>query len=123
MASEKKYSYIAIVGAMMLWSVSFVWSKLAFESYNPFTVLFFRLFIAAISLFIVSKAFGLLQKIDKGDYKILLLLSFFEPFLYFQYLPGSEGTIIELQIQDVVLPVLRRVIALFIFPCSGSFFL
>jgi len=101
MASEKKYNYIAIVGAMMLWSVSFVWSKLAFESYNPFTVLFFRLFIAAISLFIVSKAFGLLQKIDKGDYKILLLLSFFEPFLYFigenfglQYVTASTAAII-----------------------------
>ncbi|OYT12487.1 MAG: hypothetical protein B6I18_00455 [Bacteroidetes bacterium 4572_112] len=101
MASEKKYSYIAIVGAMMLWSVSFVWSKLAFESYNPFTVLFFRLFIAAISLFIVSKAFGLLQKIDKSDYKILLLLSFFEPFLYFigenfglQYVTASTAAII-----------------------------
>ncbi len=101
MASEKKYSYIAIVGAMILWSVSFVWSKLAFESYNPFTVLFFRLFIAAISLFIVSKAFGLLQKIDKSDYKILLLLSFFEPFLYFigenfglQYVTASTAAII-----------------------------
>ncbi len=83
MTKQKTYSYIAIISAMILWSVSFIWSKLAFETYNPFTVLFFRLFIAAISLVVVSKAFGLLQKIKKEDYKMLLLLSFFEPFVYF----------------------------------------
>ena len=101
MASEKKYSYIAIVGAMILWSVSFVWSKLAFESYNPFTVLFFRIFIAATSLFIISKVFGLIQKIKKEDYKYFLLLAFFEPFLYFlgenfglQYVSASTASII-----------------------------
>ncbi len=83
MVKKNTYSYIAIVSAMILWSVSFIWSKLAFETYNPFTVLFFRLAIAAVSLVIVSKVFGVLQKIKKEDYKLLLLLSFFEPFVYF----------------------------------------
>ena len=101
MESKKKYGYIAIVSAMVLWSVSFIWSKLAFDSYNPFTVLFFRLFIAAISLFIVSKIFGLLQRVKREDYKTLLLLSFFEPFLYFigenfglQYVTANTASII-----------------------------
>ena len=93
--------YFAIIAAMLLWSLSFIWSKLAFNTYSPFTVLFFRLFIAAISLLIVSKAFGLLQIIKKEDYKILLLLSFFEPFLYFigenfglQYVSSSTASVL-----------------------------
>jgi drug/metabolite transporter (DMT)-like permease len=80
---QKNNSYIAIVLAMILWSLSFIWSKLALNTYDPYTILFFRLSIAAITLFILSKSLGLLQKIKKEDYKILLLLSFFEPFLYF----------------------------------------
>lgn len=83
MVKQKTYSYIAIISAMILWAASFIWSKLAFETYNPFTVLFFRLVIAAVSLIVVAKVFGLLQRIEKEDYKLLLLLSFFEPFVYF----------------------------------------
>lgn len=83
MKNSSTFNYFAIVGAMLLWAMSFVWSKLAFEVYNPFTVLFFRLSIAALTLFIFSKSIGLLQRIKKEDIKILLLLSFFEPFLYF----------------------------------------
>ena len=83
MERKKIHSYIAIIVSMLLWAMSFIWSKLAFDTYNPFTVLFFRLSIAALTLFIFSKGFGLLQKIKKEDYKIILLLSFFEPFLYF----------------------------------------
>ncbi len=83
MRNPKTFSYIAIVSSMLLWSMSFIWSKLAFETYNPFTVLFFRLSIAGVLLFTFSKGLGILQKIKKEDYKIILLLSFFEPFLYF----------------------------------------
>lgn len=101
MPQTKKYGYIAIVSAMILWSISFIWSKLALDTYNPFTVLFFRLFIAAVTLFVFSKIFGLLQKIKKEDYKLLLLLSFFEPFLYFigenfglQYVTASTASVV-----------------------------
>ena len=101
MSLNKKYGYIAIITAMILWSFSFIWSKLAFESYNPFTVLVFRLSIAAISLLILSISIGKLQRIKKQDYKIILLLSLFEPFLYFigenlglQYVSASTASII-----------------------------
>ncbi len=68
---------------MLLWSMSFIWSKLAFEVYNPFTVLFFRLCMAGIMLYLVARFFKWIQTVDKKDFKLLLLLSFFEPFLYF----------------------------------------
>lgn len=83
MGNQKMYSYFSIIIAMILWALSFIWSKQAFNSYNPFTVLFFRLLIAAVTLVIVSKSLGILQKVKRSDYKIFLLLSFFEPFLYF----------------------------------------
>jgi len=98
---NKTYSYLAIIFAMILWSFSFIWSKLAFETYQPFTVLVFRLSIAAISLLIFSIIIGKFQKIEKGDYKIIILLSLFEPFLYFigenlglQYVTASTASII-----------------------------
>ncbi len=83
MKNQNTFSYSAIISAMLLWSMSFIWSKLAFNTYHPFTVLFFRLSIAGTILFVFSKSLGILQKIKKEDYKTLLLLSFFEPFLYF----------------------------------------
>lgn len=83
MNNPRPSTYIAFVSAMLLWSFSFIWSKQAFQVYEPLTVLTFRLGIAAVSLVIIAKVFGLLQKIKKGDFKLLILLSFFEPFLYF----------------------------------------
>ena len=101
MNRDKTYGYIAIILAMLLWSFSFIWSKLAFETYNPFTVLVFRLSIAAVSLIILSISIGKLQRINKEDYKVILLLSLFEPFLYFigesiglQYVSASTASII-----------------------------
>ena len=83
MKNNKTLSYISVVTAMLLWAMSFIWSKLAFETYAPFTVLLFRLSIAGFVLYFVAKALNLLQKVKKEDFKIIILLSFFEPFLYF----------------------------------------
>ena len=101
MRNKKILNYLAIISAMFLWGMSFIWSKLAFETYQPFTVLFFRLSIASIFLLILSKSLGILEKIKKEDYKLLLLLSFFEPFLYFigenfglQFVSASTASII-----------------------------
>ncbi len=68
---------------MLLWSFSFIWSKIAFETYEPITILFFRLAIASVALFAIGKLFNWFEKVKFKDYKWLLLLAFFEPFLYF----------------------------------------
>ncbi len=81
--NRKIIPYITVISAMLLWSFSYIWSKIAFETYEPFTILFFRLLIAAISLFGLGKMFGWFEKVHLKDYKWLFLLSFFEPFLYF----------------------------------------
>ncbi len=83
MMSKKVMPYITVISAMLLWSFSFIWSKIAFETYQPITVLFFRLAVATIALFAIGKLVNWFQKVKAKDYKWLLLLAFFEPFLYF----------------------------------------
>ena len=76
-------AYIAISATIFIWSLSFIWSKSALEIYEPLTILSFRLVIASVLLISLAKFFGKLDKIERGDWKFFLLLSFFEPFLYF----------------------------------------
>ena len=68
---------------MIFWSFSFIWFKIANETYLPLTIVFIRLVVAVIllSIFLLfTKGF---IKIRKEDRKLFLLLSVFEPFLYF----------------------------------------
>ncbi len=75
--------YGAVIIAMFFWSFSFVWFKVAYRGYDPMTVVLFRLTLATTIMFILSKAIGKLQRLQPGDLKWMILLSFFEPFLYF----------------------------------------
>lgn len=47
------------------------------------TVVLIRLSLSAAIMFVVSKVIGKLQAVKKSDLGLLILLSFFEPFLYF----------------------------------------
>lgn len=76
-------AYLAVIFAMFCWAISFIWSKGALEIYGPLTILSFRLVLASVLLMSFSKLIGKLNKIQKGDFKYLFLLSFFEPFIYF----------------------------------------
>ena len=75
--------YTAIVLAMVFWSFSFIWTRLAIQSFQPMTLITLRLVIAAILLFIVARSTGNLQKLRRKDFKWFILLAFFEPFLYY----------------------------------------
>lgn len=74
---------LAALGAMIFWSFSFVWIKVAYQAYGPLTVIFFRLILSVILVFAFSLLVRRLQKIKREHYGIFLLLAFFEPFLYF----------------------------------------
>lgn len=76
-------AYLAVIVSMFCWAISFIWSKEALEIYGPLTILSFRLILASVVLMSFSKLIGKLNKIQKGDFKYLFLLSFFEPFIYF----------------------------------------
>jgi len=75
--------YTAIVLAMVFWSFSFIWTRVAIHSFQPMTLITLRLMIAALLLFIVTKSTGKLQKLRRKDFKWFILLAFFEPFLYY----------------------------------------
>lgn len=69
--------------AMIFWSFSFVWVKVAYQAYGPLTVVLLRLVISVILLFSFMFIIRRLQFIAKKDIGIFVLLAFFEPFLYF----------------------------------------
>ncbi len=76
-------TYGAVVLAMIFWSFSFVWFKIANETFHPITIVFIRLVLAVILLFaflLMTKSF---IKIEKEDRKLFFMLALFEPFIYF----------------------------------------
>ncbi|MGV8091510.1 MAG: DMT family transporter [Mangrovibacterium sp.] len=75
--------YGAALLAMFFWSFSFIWFKIAYKAYEPITIVLFRLILASAIIFIFSKAIGKLENLKKEDWGWMLLLSFFEPFMYF----------------------------------------
>lgn len=68
---------------MVFWSFSFIWTRIAILTFPPMTLITFRLLIASLLLFLVTKATGKFQKLRRKDLKLFLLLAFFEPFLYY----------------------------------------
>lgn len=68
---------------MLFWGFSFIWSKIVFEVYNPVTTVLFRLIISAIVLWVLGVLLKKIERIRKEDIKVLILLTFYQPFLYF----------------------------------------
>lgn len=75
--------YGGIFLAMIFWAFSFIWFKVANETFLPITIVFFRLIAAILILttyLAIKKKF---VKIRKEDRKLFIMLAIFEPFLYF----------------------------------------
>jgi len=68
---------------MFFWGISFVWTKIVFEYYGPFTTLFLRMLISAALLTLYARVTDKQEKIAKNDWPIFFLLAFLEPFCYF----------------------------------------
>jgi len=94
-------TYLRAIGAMFFWAITFVWYKIAYETYRPYEVVFFRLLLATIVLFAVMSLSRHWQKLERKDLWRLMIVAFFEPFLYFngegnamQYVSSSLGSIV-----------------------------
>ncbi len=83
MKKEEILAFISALGAAFFWSFSFIWFKIAYLGYNPVTVVIFRLAIAALLITIIAAFLKRLQKPSKKDLWLFILMSFFEPFIYF----------------------------------------
>ncbi len=93
--------YVSVVLAMLFWGYSFVWYKIAYLYYKPFTVIFFRLIFSVILLTIYIKLSGRSEKVLKKDMLGLMVMALCEPFLYFigeglgmYYVSSTVGAII-----------------------------
>ena len=83
MRSGKMLIYGAAILATLFWGFSFVWFKQANVYYKPLSIVILRLIISAVLIVLILKLSKNEEKIAKEDWKQLLLLAFFEPFLYF----------------------------------------
>lgn len=86
MTESKKtpfYIYWFALVAMAFWGMSFIWTDVVFEYYNPITTIFLRLVISACFLFTILLISGRLQKIKKKHLLLFVASAIFNPFFYF----------------------------------------
>jgi drug/metabolite transporter (DMT)-like permease len=85
MLKSKEFNIIGLVSiifAMFIWGSSFIALKSAMADLGEFTVIFFRMFIASLCFIYFIKSFTKYH-FTKQDIKLIVLLAFFEPCLYF----------------------------------------
>ncbi|WP_205729264.1 DMT family transporter [Ferrimonas aestuarii] len=105
---------LALVGAMILWASSFIALKVAFQSYDPWTVIAGRMWVASFCFVLFWKKLFNFQY-QAGDWKVLAIMGAVEPCLYFvlegmalQYTSaGQAGMVTALS------PVMVAVVAFF----------
>jgi drug/metabolite transporter (DMT)-like permease len=77
-------AYVSIIFSMIFWGISFVWTKELLNANFPvFLILTIRLAIASLLMFTTFSLMCKLERIEKSDIPKFLLLTLFEPFLYF----------------------------------------
>jgi len=69
--------------AMLFWGLSFIGTKFALQTLNPFSIVLIRLLISGAFLIILGKSLKVLEKIKREHLHWFIILAFFEPFLYF----------------------------------------
>lgn len=111
------YTYIIVILSMIFWGMSFVWSKIVLNYYEPITTVLIRLILSSMLLFSGLLIFGRLKKIGVSDLKLFLLSALFNPFLYFlgeNYgLKYSSPTVTAVIIATI--PLFTPIVAFFIF--------
>ncbi|MDD4812205.1 MAG: DMT family transporter [Bacteroidales bacterium] len=83
MKPSRALMYGGITLAMIFWALSFIGYKLAYRYFGPMALIFFRLVIASLFLFLLIRLLRLNEPIRRADWGRFLLLSLFEPLLYF----------------------------------------
>ncbi|MEA3470204.1 MAG: DMT family transporter, partial [Thermodesulfobacteriota bacterium] len=102
-------TYLALMGAVIFWGLSFVATKMALASIPTFTLIFARFSLSALFFLLLILRNGL-PRFSKKDHVFLFLLSFFEPGLYFifetlglQYTTAPKASLIIATIPVAVL--------------------
>lgn len=69
--------------SMLFFGLSFVWTKIVFEAFGPFSVVVLRMLVSASALWALSLLPAWREQLRWVDIKWFLLLGFLEPFCYF----------------------------------------
>ena len=77
------FVYLILGGSMLFWGTSFVFTTIALKITDPISIVFIRLFISAVMLWIIIAVFFRKEKIPFSLLKWIAVLAFFEPFIYF----------------------------------------
>jgi drug/metabolite transporter (DMT)-like permease len=77
------FVYIILIFSMLFWGTSFVFTTIALEILDPISIVFIRLLISTVMLWIIVAIFFRKEKISFSLFKWIAVLAFFEPFIYF----------------------------------------
>lgn len=77
-------TYLALILTMLVWGLSFIGTKIALTSFNPFVCIFLRFSLAALFFLVVLFRTGI-PKLTSGEHRKLLLTALFQPGLYFAF--------------------------------------
>ncbi len=95
------FTYVNAGLAMLFWSLTFVWIKVALRWYRPIEIVLLRLVLASFLLFTVMLIMRHKEKIQRKDLMHFMLVAFCEPFCYFlgeangmQYVSSTLGSLI-----------------------------
>ncbi|HPF05509.1 MAG TPA: DMT family transporter [Spirochaetota bacterium] len=115
MKSSSYKAKVALLTAMVIWSTSFVVLKAVFRTYDPMFVIWGRQILASIAFLFVIKSLWKRCRYNPGDIKYLLLMSLFEPCLYFVFeaMAIVNTTASQAGILTSMLPLLVAVAAFF----------
>ncbi len=102
------FFYLLIIVGMFFWGMSFIWVKIMYKYYGPFTVITLRMALSVLLMFFIDLIFRQNEKIALKDIKYFALVAFFEPFMYFVF----EGFGIKL-VSSTVAAVIVGTIPLF----------
>ena len=75
--------YFYALTAMLLWGMSFIWSSVLLQYYEPITIIFIRLVISSALLYAFMFVSGQKVKLERKDFFLVFLSALFNPFLYF----------------------------------------
>ncbi len=83
MTRKRILVYVGVSLTMIFWSLSYILIKMVYRFLNPISTVFLRLAASAVILLAFTLIARKLQKIERGDGKYVVLVSFFQPFCYF----------------------------------------
>lgn len=85
MKKKKALVYFLVFISMVIWGLSYVWTKQVYLFYTPITTVFLRILIATFFFLFLTFILKKFQVLRKKDIKIFLILGIFDPLGFFLF--------------------------------------